>query len=348
MGMKAAVRTFAALMVTTMILGACGGGDDDEPAAPVDGSATTSPAPERLRIGVLNPFIATDYLNLVADKKGMFDKHGIDPEFVTSTEPVTPLLSGDLDVANMGANGLVAVSQGRELVFVACTFPTSTVALLVKPNSPVTAVAHKWPDVMVALKGKKVGVTVAGAQIDNTARYMAGLAGLTPDKDITVQAAGNATTLVANLEAGTYDAALVPSPLFETVLARGTAVSVLDVHKGEGPPELKTLPYATPGMTKKFVDEHPGLAQKYYDSIDEAIKWVKTPANLAELTTLVATEVKADPATLKAPLETFLGVLETPKYTRDRWNSATAMMTANGIDLSKAKYENYVFKGAQD
>jgi ABC-type nitrate/sulfonate/bicarbonate transport system substrate-binding protein len=304
---------------------------------------------QNLKISLLNPTQAADYLNLIADEKGYFKENGIKPEFVTATVAVTPLLSGDLDVAGIGAaNGLVAVGKGQPLVFITAPFQNSTIALMVRKGSPLAAEAHKWPNALTELKGLTLGVTVAGAQIDLTARYLVRLAGMTPDTDVKVVAAGNASILVAGLQRGQFDAALVPSPQFEKLEAAGTAESILDIYKGEGPSgDLLKFPILASAVTKTFAAKHPDLVAAYQKSFQQAMDYARNPANTQDVINLLAKKMKVDPSTVTAGVTTFISCLkETSTFTQAQWDSSIAMMKANGILTKDYAYGDYVVAGS--
>lgn len=309
---------------------------------------TSAAEPQTLRIMVQNPIIQTDYLHLISERAGIFARHGIKSEFTSSTSPILPLLAGDVDITSIGSSaGLVAIVRKQDFEFVAATVPHSTIALLTHPDSPLTKNAHRWPDSFTQLKGKTLGVTVAGAQIDLTARWIALLAGLKPDQDITVQAAGDATTLLGGLEKGVYDAGLVPSPLFELAEARNVAVSILDFYRGEGPQELWLLPYAAPAARKTYADKNPEIINKYIASVQEASDMARDPANRDKIMGIIAQELKVDPAKLNAAMDTFIHAIGSVKFSREQWNTAIAMMKANGIVKQDYAYEANVFAGAR-
>jgi ABC-type nitrate/sulfonate/bicarbonate transport system substrate-binding protein len=298
-------------------------------------------------VAVVNPINSPDYLILIGQQKGFFKSNGINVKVVAVGNTVAALLSGDVQVSNIGVQGMIPMAQGQQLVFLGSVFPVATTVLLVRPGSPLAEHAHQWPQVMQDLKGKKLGVTVAGAVVDNMARYMAKLAGLDPDKDISITAAGNATTLAANLENGVYDAALQLSPFWETELARKKAVSVLDMFKGEGPKELRTMPFTTPAAMRPFLTANPGFAEAFYKALGESMAWAKDPANRAELTAMVAKENGIEAAELADQITTFLNSLSVPSYSRAEWDAGVAMLKANGIDVSRLDYTKDVVEVAR-
>jgi len=318
------------------LLAACGSGN-------TSGSGGQQ-GTQTLRIMTLNPIVSTDYLNLLADHLGLFAQNGIKAKFVSSADPISPLVAGDIDIANVGANGLIPVSQGRSLTFLASPMQHPSVALMVRRDSPLAAAAHRWPQAISQLKGLKVGTTTASGVIQQTAIYLATLANLTPGKDVTVVPAGNANTLVAGLERGDYDAGLVPSPLFETIQSQGRGVSLLDIYKGEGPGgDAFLIPWWTPAVTRDFYQNNPTVASGYQKSIQQALDYARDPAHEKDIEEFVAGRLNVDPKTLTTSINTFVQTLKpSGEYAQAQWTSALAMMQKNGVITRELSYADYV------
>lgn len=320
-------------------------------AASFTGAAAVVQAQGSLRtvkMAAQNPFQMTDYPAMIADRQGFFAKQGIKAEFTAATNALLPLLSGDIDITTVGsANGLLALAKQQDFQFIAVCVPRSVLALLVKPDSPIAKIGHRWPQTFQALRGKTLGVTVPGALIDQMGRWMSAMAGMTPDKDITVQAAGDATLLLANLEKGVYDAALQISPLFELAQQRKMAVSVMDFYKGEGPPELAAFPFATPATRKSFADKNPDLINRYIAAMQKAVDFARKPENRGKVLELVSRELKVDPQTQEGPVSTFISSIGSVKMTRQQWQAALSMMKTNGTLKDDIPFETGVFAGAR-
>lgn len=336
------VRAFVGLIAASALVLAGCGSSSEASSGPV-----SKDNPVEVKLGIVNPINSPDYLMVVADKKGFFEEQGIKPTVIEAASTVTPLLAGEFDVTNLGVQGMVPLAQGQPLVFLGAVFKTPTVTLLVPKGSPLEAHAHQWPQIMQDLKGKNLGVTVAGGVLDNMAQYMATLAGMDPKTDLSIQAAGNASTLAANLESGTYDAALQVSPLWEKSLARGTVTSVLDMYKGEGPKELQPLPFTTPASTQKFLDAHPGFDAAFFKALTASMEWAKNPANKDELTQIIVTQTGQSAEELAPGIETFVNALDNPTYEQNVWDNGVAMLKSNGIDVSALDYKKDVVAVAQ-
>lgn len=335
------LKVLSVIAASSLALAGCGSSSADS-SGPV-----SKDNPVEVRLGIVNPINSPDYLMVVADKKGFFEENGIKTEIIEAASTVTPLLAGEFEVTNLGVQGMVPLAQGQPLVFLGTVFEVPTVTLLVPKGSPLEANAHKWPEIMQDLKGKNLGVTVAGGVLDNMAQYMATLAGMDPKTDLSIQAAGNASTLAANLESGTYDAALQVSPLWEKSLARGTVTSVLDMYKGEGPEELQTMPFTTPATTRPFLDAHPGFDAAFFKALTTSIEWAKDPANKEELTQIIVDQTKQTPEELAPGLETFVNALNTATYKQSVWDNGVAMLKSNGIDVAALDYSKDVATAAQ-
>lgn len=301
-----------------------------------------------LRVQQQQPIQSTDYLHILAGSVGIFAKHGIDATLVTAVNSIMPLLTGDCDIATIGsANGLVAIAKKQDLVFVSCSIPHAPSIMAYPVGSPLMQHAHKWPEAFTALRGKTLGVTVAGALYDQIGHWLASLAGMTPDKDITIRPAGDANLLLANLQKGTFDAALLPSPVFETALEKKLAVSALDFWKGEGPQELKDFPFATPAALRPFTEKNGPLLNDYIKAMEEAEAFAVDPANRDKVTAAIAKAVGVDPKSIASAMNTFVACCGSVKISRAQWASALSMCKINKVISEDYAYDKYIFEGVR-
>lgn len=294
-----------------------------------------------LRVATLNPIQATDYPNVIAYEKGFFEEEGLDVEIIpTPQNPAAPLLSGDVDVAGVGGNGITAIEQGQDVRFVAAWPASPTFAILVPAGSPLIDKAGQWPGVMEAMKGMKFGVTVAGAYTENVSRALFAMAGVGAD-EVEIIPAGDGQSLVAGLTTGAFDAGLVASPLLEPMIEQGIAESVLNLW--EKPVPGWNAPVATPMMLGSFVDANPEAVSSYQRAIAKANAWAKDPANTKEFSEMMATRLNVEPETLVAPIGTFISALgETAEYTEDQWNAVVEMMLLSGGLTRELEYSEWV------
>lgn len=303
-----------------------------------------------LKMAAQNPFQTTDYPAFVADRFGMFAKQGLKAEFTSAANAMLPLLAGDIDVTTVGSlNGLLPIGKKQDFQFIATVIEKISFALIVKPDSPIAAHAHKWPDVWTALKGKQVGVTISGGLVDMVARYLSAKAGLTPDKDITITPAGDAVVLLGNVEKGVFDAAVQVSPLFERAIERKTAVSVLDIYKGEGPqPQINLIGGGSPGTRKSFADKNPDVINAYLRAMQDSLDFINKKENQPAIVDALAKELKVEAASLKSPMETFFTIVaKKVSFSRAQWDTSVEVMKINGALTDTPSYEDGVFAGSR-
>lgn len=340
---KARLAALAVCAVLAMVLTGCSTASSPKSTS---GASTSSAAEAQpLKIGILAPFQATDYLNLVADQEGFFAKNGIIPNFVTVPQnPIAPLLSGDLNIAPVGVNGLSAVQQGQPVKFVDAVLSRLLGAVVVPKGSPLVKDAHNFSKLMQGLKGKTLGTTVPGALYDNVGKALVADAHLTGQ--IKVVAAGTTPAAAAGVQSGVFNAALLPSPVFETLIAQGSAVSVLDLYKGEGP-DLG-VPNLTSMMSATFTKAHPALITDYQRAIQEANDWARSKKNTKALTVLVAAKLNVSQSSIAQSINTFQTALGTSiNYTKAQWAAALKLDKQSGLITKSFAYSDYVipFKG---
>ena len=303
-----------------------------------------------VKMAAQNPLQLSDYPAFIAQQFGMFKKNGLNAEFTLAANAMLPLLAGEIDITTVGSlNGLLPINRKQDFQFIATTVEKVTASIIVRPDSPIAPIAHKWPDVFHALRGKQLGVTIPGGLNDLVARFVSAKAGLKPDKDITITPAGDAVVLMGNLEKGLYDAAMQVSPLFERAVERKVAVTVMEFYKGEGPnPEINLIGGASPGTRKSLAEKDPDLINAYIRSMQEAVEFAVKPENKKEMIAVIAKELKTEVATLERPMETFIAaVARNVKFPRAQWDVAVDVMKVNGIIQEAPSYEDGVFVGAR-
>ncbi|HEY7062249.1 MAG TPA: ABC transporter substrate-binding protein [Chloroflexota bacterium] len=231
-------------------------------AAPASGApATTTAAPtERLRIAWVSP--SGGYLPLwVAQDEGLFRQRGLEAEltFTSGPQAVQALLAGEVDVAYTdGAAVVRAGLAGADTVILGSTTNTFPFKLIVNPA------IRRVED----LKGKKLGITRAGATTDFAARHILRQAGLAPDADVALIQAGGTPEMLEAMVAGGLDAGLMSEPFALTAVKQGFPVLM----------DLSTIgveyPVTSMGFLKPLVREHPAAAAAFVGGLTDAIAWI--------------------------------------------------------------------------
>jgi NitT/TauT family transport system substrate-binding protein len=157
---------------------------------------------DKIRIGV--PLFPTvSFPVLIAQEKGIFEKHGLKAEVIRiNSEPTTyqALISGDIDATSGAPTGLVQSNiQG---------VPVVSLGSWDNLVSYTIATKEKIED-LSQLRGKKVGINRLGGKSSLILRVMLEDAGLNVAKDITLLQLGGSQERLAALMRGGIDAAPV-------------------------------------------------------------------------------------------------------------------------------------------
>jgi NitT/TauT family transport system substrate-binding protein len=157
---------------------------------------------DKVRIGV--PLFPTvSFPVLIAQEKGIFEKHGLKVEVIRiNSEPTTyqALISGDIDATSGAPTGLIQSNiQG---------VPVISLGSWDNLVSYTIATKEKIDD-LSQLRGKKVGINRLGGKSSLILRVMLEDAGLNIAKDVTLLQLGGSQERLAALMRGGIDAAPV-------------------------------------------------------------------------------------------------------------------------------------------
>lgn len=154
----------------------------------------------------------------VAEEKGLFRKHGIDAEVIVTgqggTAGISALLANDIHMASSAGDVLVnAALRGGDTVMIAGVVNKGLQRLIAKPEIKTPA----------DLKGKRVGVTRIGAVSHSVLLMMLQRWKMTPN-DIQVLQVGSSPAMLASLDKGGIEAAVVTIPSMFVAADRGYRV----------------------------------------------------------------------------------------------------------------------------
>lgn len=226
------------------------------------GGAAVSPTPspgQRTALTVSYSEIVADELAPWGAKDGgFFDKNGLDVELqnISSTNGVPALLSGQVQIAQIGGSEVIsAAAGGGDLVIIATLAPVF----------PYLFMAAKEITNVDQLKGKKVGISRQGGSADIATRAGLQREGLDPNKDVTIVETGSAANRVAALRAGAIHGGVSQPP--ETTLLQQQGFNVLfDLAKLKLPAANTVV--ATTGT---YLKAHRQVIQLYIDSLIQAL-----------------------------------------------------------------------------
>ena len=301
----------------------------------------------KVRFGVNNPYFPGNTPVSLGVKTGIFKKHGLDVEMVAVQSQMSPLLAGSTDITLTGSPPwLSAVAMGQKPIALATLLAKNSQAVMVKPDSPMAKLKGQWPEAIQALRGKKIGVTVAGAQVDLTTRYLLIQAGLDPDKDVQVLALGSGVPQVASLEQDRVDAIMAVVPFVQVLESSNRAVAIFDYSNlPKGVPAPVDQPYMLVVGNPAFVSQNPEVGPRVRAALKEVGAWIMNPANTAELKAELASGFGTSVAS-----ETIDGIIDQLRrggmrsdYTCDDFANAVALMKSlKRLDRDDLKCSDYV------
>lgn len=136
-------------------------------------------------------------------EKGIFDEEDLDVKFTQVQDAVTGVASGELTLAfGPTSNYLRAAEKGAPITIVSSAF---------RSKGPFFLIARPGIDSIADLKGKTVGIAVAGNTMETYTRQILAENGVSPD-DVTFIANGVNEQAYGSLTTGQVDATIIHQP----------------------------------------------------------------------------------------------------------------------------------------
>jgi len=292
-----AVLTAMLLILSAAVAAGCG--DDDGESSGDSGAASGGGKS-------LSVAIQDDWNNLpieVARREGFFKKHGVsEVKFVkfTALPALTAAVSrGQVDIGFQTPiilNTFNKTSKAAKFKFFASGVRPTTIWLARKGSGIPPTSGENWQDTVKTWRGKTVGVPALGGLVEHLTRYLIKQAGLDPEKDTAIVAAGLGPALGAALKSGKVD--LVAGDGFgaEAILQSGQGNGVLDLTQQQGPEILATgtffaAYFAPEDRIQKDRATYAGFAR----AIEEAKAFLKDPANTDRVKQILGEYLTAAP-----------------------------------------------------
>jgi NitT/TauT family transport system substrate-binding protein len=196
----------------------------------------------------------------VAQETGIFQSNGlsIDLQYLAAAQGITALLGNQVQISHTGgAETVGALAGGADLVIVANVVPVLPYQFYAGPSIQTPA----------DLKGKKIGITTAGASYDTALRIVLPKLGLDPDRDVTLIPTGSIPNVTAALFNGAIDGApLVVSPAAFRTVQGGNFHEIFDFAPNAGP-------YAGDLVVVKrdYLNQNRDVVQRYIDALVQGI-----------------------------------------------------------------------------
>ena len=243
------MRTFFSLFGLTMVL--------------LAGSGAL--AADKVRLAYVSPSVSLS-LPWMAKETGILGKYDLAAEVLLITGSprlVQTLISGDVDVAFAGITAITrARMRGAEIAILGAAANVSSQKLIVGRNSRIRRLED--------LKGAIIGVSQYGSEADTFTRNALALAGLKPDRDVTLLQLGGHPQVAAAMVAGKLDVGALAGLAALTAEKAGARLLASAA-------ELKILsPSGTFAATRSFIQRKRSVVDRLMRSFVETIHYLKT------------------------------------------------------------------------
>jgi NitT/TauT family transport system substrate-binding protein len=222
----------------------------------------------------------------VAKDLGIYAKHGLNVslvDFRSAPDATAALFSGAIDLmSNSPGNMMLVNSRGKDLVAIVDNYPAHVWSIVVGKNVATPNKGVGYPAMIRDLKGKQIGVPAIGSDGHNFARRFFRDAGMNPEKDATFLAVGLGPDAVAAFKAGQLDAVMAIEPVQTALEALGGRV-LLDLQADKTIPEFASWTSSVYHSTKAHADKNADMMKRFQAAQEEAIAFVRDPANLEKV-----------------------------------------------------------------
>ena len=221
-----------------------------------------SMALDRVRVG-LSALSATSGSLWVAEEKGIFRKHGIDAELIFigggAARVVSSLIAGDIQSATGGGDAVIRASlKGADVISVASPLIKGLQRVMARPDL-------KSPE---DLRGKKIGITRFGSASHLVVNLALRRWGMRPE-EVQILQVGSSPAMLASLDKGGIDAAVLTMPTFFVAEERGYRVLAdlgdMDIYYLQN----------TLDTTRSYVRKHRDQALRFVKANVEGIAYFK-------------------------------------------------------------------------
>jgi NitT/TauT family transport system substrate-binding protein len=222
-------------------------------------------AADKVRMAYVSPSVSLS-LPWLAKESGILARYDLAAEVLLITGSprlVQSLIAGDVDVAFAGVTAITrARVRGAEVAILGASANVSSQKLMVGRNSKVRRLED--------LKGAIIGVSQYGSEADTFTRNALALAGLKPDKDVTILQLGGHPQVAAAMVAGKLDVGALAGLAALTAEKAGAKLLASAA-------ELKILsPSGTFAATRGFIQRKRSVVDRLMRSFVEAIHYLKT------------------------------------------------------------------------
>jgi NitT/TauT family transport system substrate-binding protein len=344
----AVTRVVLGLLVAALALAGCSSGSDSGASS----GGPAAPGTSKVTLTSFNGSFASLSV-YVANRKGFFTKHGIAPNFVTvssGSAAMQAMLSGSADMANVAIfEALSAASKGENVKYIVGAATGSFGELVVGKNVQIGDKSAGYPNVIKALKGKKIGVSSKGSATYYALAYTLQQAGLNPATDVTIVPAGTLSAQVAALKSGQLDAFMSQEPVTTQVTSSGDGQVVYYEYKGTRPPVFDNLITNGIAASDDYIAKNPNAVKGVHDAVQEADEYIAglDQAGVTALATTVSPDFPGITEPVLAQAISHYQKLYSATMSKAGVDAANTVLMANGVLKSPVAYNDVVAPAAQ-
>ena len=229
----------------------------------VRSAETESPEPVTLKVAVLPILEALPMY--VAEQEGLFEKHGVEVEFV----PVASAPERDQVISAGQADGMI--NELTSTMFYNKDQPQVQVVRYARTATPEQALFHilasgeSGINNVDGLKGAKIGIS-QGTIIEYLTDRLLQAQGFT-DEEINTVAVPKIPDRMALLESGELDAGMLPEPLSSLAVLQGSQVILDDTS-------LPEISFSTLTFRNEVLEQHPEAVRGFLAAVEEATEQI--------------------------------------------------------------------------
>ncbi|GAA1505728.1 ABC transporter substrate-binding protein [Nocardioides humi] len=244
--------------------------------------------------------------DIIAQEQGFYEDNGLEVSFVNPGDGATSmqlLANGDTSgVIGDISGGLAAHSKGQPIVAVGSVINKNL--FQISASKELLSVEGDWKAKMTALKGRTIAVPGIGGSASLTMTGLLESAGLDPEKDVTIVSVTTIPAAVSQLEQGTIDAFIYIPPAANVIENAGAGGLYLDIAN-DGPEEFQSALIAMLA-NQKWAEENPDSVEAWVQSQQDAIDWMRDPANREAVIDVIASNTTSDDRDLAGQLLDYL------------------------------------------
>lgn len=277
-----------------------------------------------LKLSVFRPGI-NDLIAQVAKDHGIFEKNGLDVEFVVNSSgpaELATLISGEAGITSSTASLSFPLLQKKQACFVYLTSLARN-EFDVIAQSGITSLAQ--------LRGKQVGVIARGSYSEVIISRALREAGMDPAKDVQWVALGGPATAIAAFKNKRVDAMYLMAGMAPSLDGGSyTVVGNLSGAMAEGPGKYADVTETFEITTCEFAKKNPVLIQRFCASIRESFAFVQNPANHSKVVNTVAGLSKVTGSVADSIWSRYKTIFQSPRIDEPQWE-AQAAFTPSGF-----------------